>query len=93
MSDLNYDPDSAEIDFIPDGDYITEGGIEVIRMAGKDDFKTALDTCLNELDSQRGVVLSSNYEYPGRYTRWELGSSTHRCASPRAAHHDHRSAQ
>ena len=73
MSDLNYDPDSAEIDFIPDGDYITEGGIEVIRMAGKDDFKTALDTCLNELDSQRGVVLSSNYEYPGRYTRWELG--------------------
>ena len=66
-------PDSTEIDFIPDIDYITEGGIEVIRVAGKDRFETALDACLSKLDSERGAVLSSNYEYPGRYTRWELG--------------------
>ncbi|WP_316859817.1 anthranilate synthase [uncultured Cohaesibacter sp.] len=66
-------PDTDEIDFIPDEDYITEGGIEVMRQAGRDNFATALDRCLNQLDSQRGVVLSSNYEYPGRYTRWELG--------------------
>src|SRR5690606_3555925 len=23
------------------------------------------------LDSRRGAVFSSNYEYPGRYTRWD----------------------
>ena len=63
----------ADVDFIQDEDYVTEGGIEVIRHVGKDDFKTALDNCLSQLDEQRGVVLSSNYEYPGRYTRWELG--------------------
>ena len=73
MSNDTFDPESAKIDFIPDEDYITEGGIEVIRLAGKDDFHTALDDCMTRLDSERGVVLSSNYEYPGRYTRWELG--------------------
>ena len=73
MTDTPIIPDSVEIDFIPDEDYITEGGVEVIRHAGRDDFKTALDRCLTQLDAQRGVVLSSNYEYPGRYTRWELG--------------------
>ncbi|MCV6548219.1 MAG: anthranilate synthase component I [Cohaesibacter sp.] len=65
--------DTASIDYIEDGLYLTEGGIEVIRQVGKDDFATALDTILSQLDERRGVVLSSNYEYPGRYSRWELG--------------------
>ncbi|MEO2037552.1 MAG: anthranilate synthase component I, partial [Martelella sp.] len=26
---------------------------------------------IERLDSRRGAVLSSNYEYPGRYTRWD----------------------
>ncbi|MCT4656393.1 MAG: anthranilate synthase [Cohaesibacter sp.] len=64
---------SQTLDFIEDGLYLTEGGIEVIRQVGKDDFATALDTILDQLDERRGVVLSSNYEYPGRYTRWEVG--------------------
>nr|WP_321463436.1 anthranilate synthase [uncultured Cohaesibacter sp.] len=73
MSKEDFYPGNAEIDFIPDEDYITEGGIEIVRQSGEDDFATAMKTCLKQLDSQRGVVLSSNYEYPGRYTRWELG--------------------
>ena len=73
MSNDSFNPGSTEIDFVPDGDYITEGGVEVIRVSGLDDFKTALSDCLTKLDSQRGVVLSSNYEYPGRYTRGEFG--------------------
>ena len=73
MSNDSYNPDSEPIDFIPDEDYITQGGIEVIRLAGRDDFKSALDDCLTRLDSERGVVLVSNYEYPGRYTRSEFG--------------------
>lgn len=73
MSKENLFPGNAEIDFIPDEDYITEGGIEIIRQSGEDDFATAMSNCLEQLDSQRGAVLSSNYEYPGRYSRWELG--------------------
>nr|WP_319389668.1 anthranilate synthase [uncultured Cohaesibacter sp.] len=73
MSKEDLYPGNAEIDFIPDEDYITEGGIEVVRQSGQDNFATAMSDILRQLDSQRGVVLSSNYEYPGRYTRWELG--------------------
>ncbi len=26
---------------------------------------------VDKLDERRGAVFSSNYEYPGRYTRWD----------------------
>ena len=32
-----------------------------------------VDGIVNELDKKRGVMLSSRYEYPGRYTRWDIG--------------------
>ncbi|TLP44793.1 anthranilate synthase [Cohaesibacter sp. CAU 1516] len=73
MTNSHRIPVSAEIEFFPDEDYITEGGVEVLRSAGKDNFETALSDCLSKLDEQRGVVLVSNYEYPGRYTRSEFG--------------------
>lgn len=28
---------------------------------------------VDALDSRRGVLLSSSYEFPGRYARWTLG--------------------
>ena len=28
---------------------------------------------VDSLDSRRGVLLSSDFEYPGRYTRWDMG--------------------
>src|SRR5690606_8166232 len=31
----------------------------------------ALDAYIDGLDTRRGAVFSSNYEYPGRYTRWD----------------------
>ena len=31
------------------------------------------DRSTDALDHRRGVLLSSNYDYPGRYTRWDLG--------------------
>ena len=31
----------------------------------------AIDLALDGLNSRRGAVFSSNYEYPGRYTRWD----------------------
>ncbi|HCK74052.1 MAG TPA: anthranilate synthase component I, partial [Acidimicrobiaceae bacterium] len=33
----------------------------------------AIEDLVDRLDSARGVLLSSSYEYPGRYTRWDMG--------------------
>jgi len=36
-------------------------------------YETAIDEIITNLDQVPGVLLSSNYEYPGRYKRWDLG--------------------
>jgi len=33
----------------------------------------ALEELVDRLDSERGVLLQSSYEFPGRYARWSLG--------------------
>eukprot|EP00551_Chaetoceros_affinis_P008439 CAMPEP_0203673918 /NCGR_PEP_ID=MMETSP0090-20130426/14382_1 /ASSEMBLY_ACC=CAM_ASM_001088 /TAXON_ID=426623 /ORGANISM="Chaetoceros affinis, Strain CCMP159" /LENGTH=840 /DNA_ID=CAMNT_0050539671 /DNA_START=271 /DNA_END=2793 /DNA_ORIENTATION=+ len=33
----------------------------------------AIEDLVDRLDSERGVLLSSSYEFPGRYARWSLG--------------------
>jgi anthranilate synthase len=33
----------------------------------------AIEPVIDALDSRRGAVLASSYEYPGRYTRWDMG--------------------
>lgn len=33
----------------------------------------AVDPMLEALNQRRGVLLTSSYEYPGRYTRWDIG--------------------
>lgn len=52
-------------------EYVTKGGIIVNRLSFSDDYATAIDNVLSQVDSRRGAVFSSNYEYPGRYTRWD----------------------
>ncbi|MEO0329017.1 MAG: anthranilate synthase component I [Pseudomonadota bacterium] len=51
--------------------YVTSGGIGIVRRRVDADYDTAIDQTLDRVNSLRGVVLSSNYEYPGRYTRWD----------------------
>lgn len=34
-----------------------------------------VDDLVEALDSRRGVLLTSSYEFPGRYARWTLGFS------------------
>ncbi len=51
--------------------YRTQGGVIISRCRRPADYKTAIDTCIDALDTRRGAVFSSNYEYPGRYTRWD----------------------
>ncbi|KAB8318172.1 anthranilate synthase [Tolypothrix campylonemoides VB511288] len=53
--------------------YTTLGGISVSRAISEVQMDTALDEILFHLDSQRGGLLKSSYEYPGRYKRWAIG--------------------
>lgn len=53
--------------------YRTGGGITVHRRIDEIPIENAIEPLLDALDSRRGVVLASSYEYPGRYTRWDMG--------------------
>lgn len=37
------------------------------------DGSTEVEELIDHLDSRKGVVLTSTFEYPGRYTRWDMG--------------------
>lgn len=52
--------------------YQTKGGITVTRSRRETSYSDAIDSYIEKLDERRGAVFSSNYEYPGRYTRWDV---------------------
>src|SRR5436305_7384289 len=54
--------------------YSTRSGIVVTRKSSKYPFKQGLESFRRELDRHRGIYLSSGYEYPGRYSRWDIAS-------------------
>jgi anthranilate synthase len=60
---------------MPELRYATPHGITVIRTATKTNYRKGLKRLLRELDTHRGVYLSSGYEYPGRYSRWDFAST------------------
>ncbi len=51
--------------------YETRGGIAVSRQRRAAPYADAISSYVDRLDERRGAVFSSNYEYPGRYTRWD----------------------
>ena len=51
--------------------FVTEGGVTITRTRRKVAYEGAIDPYIDALDTRRGAVFSSNYEYPGRYTRWD----------------------
>lgn len=51
--------------------YSTAGGVAITRERHEVAYGGAIDSYISGLDSRRGAVFSSNYEYPGRYTRWD----------------------
>jgi len=55
--------------------YTTPHGIQVTRSASKTNFRKGLHHVLRDLDQHRGIYLSSGYEYPGRYSRWDIAST------------------
>jgi anthranilate synthase len=53
--------------------FTTQGGVAVEREIVTRPYSPA-DTALAEtLDRRRGVLFSSSFEFPGRYTRWDMG--------------------
>ena len=54
-------------------DYTTPGGVIVERRATFETYERAIEPLIDALDGQRGVLLSSSFEYPGRYTRSDFG--------------------
>ena len=54
--------------------YTTPHGISVSRTVSKVAYRKGLRHLLRELDTHRGIYLSSGYEFPGRYSRWDIAS-------------------
>ena len=53
--------------------YRTAGGIAVTRTARIESRTDAIHSLAEALDERFGVLLTSSFEYPGRYTRWDMG--------------------
>lgn len=53
--------------------YRTAGGLTVQRYERAVPYENATDPLVEQLDAHRGLLLSSSFEYPGRYTRWDVG--------------------
>jgi len=53
--------------------YECASGVRIRRSAMELDYAHATDELARSLNEQRGVLLASSFEYPGRYTRWDIG--------------------
>jgi anthranilate synthase len=56
-------------------EYGTPAGLVVRRTVEEVDARGAIEQLIDELDTYPGVLLASNFEFPGRYTRWSQGFS------------------
>ncbi len=53
--------------------YQTRGGVVVTREQVELEFDQAIEKLIDRLDGERGALYASNFEFPGRYTRWDIG--------------------
>ena len=53
--------------------YKTQGGVEVECSQITLDYKQGIENLLEHLDSHRGGLFASSFEFPGRYTCWDIG--------------------
>ena len=51
--------------------FVTAGGVAITRQRHDTPYAGAIEAYIDGLNGRRGAVFSSNYEYPGRYTRWD----------------------
>ena len=53
--------------------YLSAGGIAITRTARPETRADAIDALAAALDERLGALFTSSFEYPGRYTRWDIG--------------------
>ena len=53
--------------------YRCASGVQVRRLTSQLDYASAIDQLADSLDESPGVLLASSFEFPGRYTRWDIG--------------------
>lgn len=53
--------------------YKTPVGLEIVRTKTPIEIEEALAGIRSKLKEQAGALFSSGYEYPGRYSRWDIG--------------------
>ncbi|MBF0239817.1 MAG: anthranilate synthase component I [SAR324 cluster bacterium] len=53
--------------------YTTSGGIVIEKQITNLHLANALDPVYQRINDHQGVLLVSNYEYPDRYSRWDIG--------------------
>jgi len=53
--------------------FTTKGGVIAHRTTEPETYEGARMLLVDSLDTHLGVLLSSDFEYPGRYTRWDMG--------------------
>jgi anthranilate synthase len=53
--------------------YVTRGGVEIGRTVLNQPYAPADNALAEALDTRRGVLFSSSFEFPGRYSRWDMG--------------------
>lgn len=57
---------------LADQTFQTDGGVTIVRSSRPSDYEAGTSDWIDRLDAERGAVLASSYEYPGRYTRWDM---------------------
>lgn len=53
--------------------YTTKSGLNITRTRVDVDYDQEIEKIATKLDTRLGCLLSSSYEYPNRYKRWDLG--------------------
>lgn len=53
--------------------FVTQGGLQVHAIEQVVDFDLALDPIFDNIDSHKGAIFSSGFDYPGRHSRWDIG--------------------
>lgn len=53
--------------------YHTDGGAYITRSVEEVPLESALHSVYDRIDTHRGAIFASGYEYPGRYSRWDIG--------------------
>lgn len=51
----------------------TQGGVQVEVSQHQLDYQEGMTHLIERLDSERGALFASSFEYPGRYTCWDIG--------------------